>query len=116
MNRVEVRFVPADDTLNKFIGSGISDDEGNFTIAIPGREEDVFCEGPCKVTLREAGVPNEIRGQLESGEGRQGGGNELKRYKASLKQRPIPREYERLHSTPLAFEITSDQAEYNIEL
>jgi hypothetical protein len=116
VSMVEVRFVPVDDKLGKYIASGISDEEGKFTIAIPGREDEVCCEGPCKVTLREAPVPGDIRGQLESNEGRGGGGNKLMQYKKSLKNRPIPRKYERLHSTPLMFEVTAGQAQYDIEM
>lgn len=117
LNRVQVRFVPTDETLGEFIGAGITDDDGNFTIAISGREEDVCCAGECKVTLREAGVPAEIRGQLEQGGGRGAGNmNALQVYEASLKNRPIPKSYERLHSTPLKTNVTPGEYVYPIEL
>lgn len=115
--RVEVRFVPLDEKLNKFIGAGITDEEGKYTIAIPGREEDVCCTGQSKVMVREAPIPDEIRGQLQQDEGR-GAGNmsALQQYKASLKNRPIPKSYGVLHSTPLKADIAPVEDVYDIEL
>lgn len=115
VNRAQVRFVPIDGELSEFIGAGITDDDGKFTIKIAGREGDLCCTGQCKVTIREAGIPAEIRGRLEGSGGGQGGGA-LQQYKKSLKNRPIPKDYERLHSTPLLLEVTTEQQEYNIEL
>ena len=117
VNKVEVRFVPSGEGLGDYIGAGISDEDGNFTIAIPGRKDELCCTGNCKVTVREAPLPGDVRGRLESKEGRGGGGGALMQYKASLKNRPIPRAYERLHSTPLTFNVTTDKSEgYDIEL
>lgn len=113
VNSVEVRFVPVDESLTKYNGFGISDDEGNFTIAIPGREDKVCVVGKCKVTVREGPMPRELRANLESG-GR--GSNGLKKYKASLKNRPLPKDHERLHSTPLKADVTDGEFEFNIEL
>jgi len=67
------------------------------------------------VTVREAPLPNDIRGSLEQDEGREGG-SALMRYKASLKGRPIPSQYERLHSTPLIVTVGSGEFNLPIEL
>ena len=114
LNSVEVRFVPIDEALTKYNGFGLTDDEGKYTIAIPGREEKVFCVGKCKVTVREGPMPNELRGNLERNEG--GGAGAIKRFKASLKNRPIPKDYQRLHSTPLKPDVTAGEFEFPIEL
>jgi len=117
VNMVEVRFVPLDEKLNKFIGEGTTDDEGKFTIAIPGREGDVCCTGESKVTVREAQVPGDIRGQLQQNEGRGPGNmNALQQYKASLKNRPLPKSYSVLHSTPLKANVTPGEFVYDIDL
>lgn len=115
VNKVEVRFVPLNEGTVKYVASGVSDDDGNFTISIPGRDDQVCCIGPCKVTIREAPLPGDIRGNLEKQDGR--GGGAFMKYQNSLKNRPIPRDYERLTSTPLKFDVTEDKSEgYDIEL
>ncbi len=117
INRVEVRFVPLNEKHGKFIASGLSDDEGNFVIGVPGREEALCPIGQCKVTVREGPMPAELRGRLETADRGNGGGNDYKKYKASLRHRPIPRKYERLHSTPLIFDVTKDKADgYDIDM
>lgn len=118
MNLVEVRFVPVDGALNRYNGFGITDDEGNYTIAIPGRDDKVCCVGKCKVTLREGPMPDELRANLESNDRSisRKADHEMKKFKASLKNRPIPRDYLRLHSTPLMADVTNGEFEFPIEL
>ena len=115
VNSVEVRFVPVDEALTRYNGFGISDEEGNYTIAIPGRKDKVCCVGKCKVTVREAPMPNELRGKMENSDSRTVMG-ELKKFKASLKNRPIPKNYQRLHSTPLKPDVSVGEFVFPIEL
>ena len=118
VNSVEVRFVPVDGALNRYNAFGVSDDEGKFTIAIPGHEDKVCCVGKCKVTVREGPIPNQLRADLESSDRNvsRKADIELKRFKSSLKNRPIPKEYTRLHSTPLQPDVTAGTFEFLIEL
>ena len=108
----EVRFVPMEDGLDgNFIASGITDKEGGFSLRLPGKEEVGCVACLSKVTINDQPMPGKVRAAY-------GNGNNalIKRYEDSLKNRPIPTEYKLLRNTPLSYEVSAEQSEFNIEI
>ena len=108
----EVRFVPMVEGLDgNFIASGITGKKGEFSLRLPGKEEVGGVACLCKVTIEDQPMPGKVRAAY-------GNGNEalIKRYEASLKNRPIPTEYKLLRTTPLSYEVSAEQSEFNIEI
>ncbi len=108
----EVRFVPMAEGLDgNFIASGITDKKGEFSLRLQGKEEVGCVACLCKVTIDDQPMPDKVRSAY-------GSGNQalVKRYEDSLKNRPIPTEYKLLRNTPLSYEVSAEQAEFNIEI
>ena len=108
----EVRFVPMTEDLDgNFIASGITGKKGEFSLRLPGKEDVGCVVGLSKVTIDDQPLPDKVHAAY-------GSGNQalVKRYDASLKNRPIPTKYKLLRSTPLSYEVSDEQSEFNIEI
>lgn len=105
-----VSFIPMAEGLDgnhKCIGT--TDENGNFTLAsYAGMPGAYACIN--KVTIVDGEAPEEARSMDAEGADR------WNEYKASLKNRPIPKEYMSIGQTPVAIEVKVGQTEYNIEL
>jgi hypothetical protein len=105
----QVQFVPMAQGLGtEYIATGTTDENGRFTLSCKGQAGACACEN--RVTVSNASPPEKARGQ--SGEAQA----ELTRYTASLKNRPIPDQYDSVARTPLVIKVTASQAEYKLEL
>ncbi len=104
---VEVRFIPTVPGLDgNMVGSAVTDDDGKYTLRLPGKTESSACACDCKITVNEGPIPDDIRGDQMAET------NFLK----NLKNRPIPKAFTRMADTPLAVSVTADQTDYPIEL
>lgn len=104
-----VSFVPMAEGLNgSHKSSGTSDAEGKFTLSLYSGEG-VYA-GLNKVTIQEGPAPDEARSMDADG------AKIWSDYKATLKNRPIPKKYMSIGQTPLAFEVTPDKTEYLIKI
>lgn len=107
-----VRFVPMEEGLDgNFIASAITDKKGEFSLRLQGKEEIGCVACLCKVTIEDQPMPGKVRSAY-------GSGNQalIDRYNKSLKNRPIPTQYKLLRTTPLKYEISAEQTEFNIEI
>ena len=111
INKAEVRFIPTDETLvGNWVASAVTDEEGNFVLRLPAKEESECVVGQCKVTVNEGPIPDEARRNLEE----TGDGNAMDRHMQSLKNRPIPKELSRMGTTTFTIEITPDKEVYDL--
>lgn len=107
---VEIRFIPTRDGLDgNMVGSGVTDDDGKYTIRLPGRNEPGTCACETKITVTEGPIPKEIRDSDNSQMA-------VTEFLENLKNRPIPKKYNRMADTPLSIVVTPDQTDYPIEL
>ena len=106
----EIKLVPMVDGLDgNFVASGVSNAKGEFTLRLPGKDESGCCACDCKVLVVEGPIPGD-RGEDEASIMK--AANFLK----SLKNRPIPKEYERLRSTPLTLTIVPNNPKIEVIL
>lgn len=106
---VEVRFIPTVTGLDgNMIGTGVTDDEGNYTLRLPGKTESGACACECKITITEGPVPAELR----EGNDQMAVTNFMKK----LKNRPIPKVFNRMADTPLSITVTPERVDYPIKL
>ena len=82
--------------------TGTTDDQGNFTLKNYAGVAGAYA---CKniVTIVDGKAPKEARSMDD------GSAEIWNEYKASLKNRPIPKEYKSIGQTPLNIEVTTDQ-------
>lgn len=112
INAVQVRFVPTSESLDgNFVGVGVTDSEGICEIALPGKTESSITLGEHKVLVLEPGASEEAVEAYMNGDP----SLSLKE-KKNRKNRPLPKKYERLFSTPLKYDITPNQARIDIVL
>lgn len=106
---VEVKFIPTVPGLDgNMIGTGVTDDDGKFTLRLPGQTESGCCACACKITINEGPMPDEVRnGQDQMA---------AKTYLEGLKNRPIPKRWKRMADTDLSVVVTTDQSDYPITL
>lgn len=104
-------FLPMAEGLDgNYTASGVSDEDGKFTLVLPGKTESGCCACECKVMVQEGPLPDGARAE-------DGSGNAiLAKYKRSLKNRPIPAAYQRVGSTPLTVDVTEANADVKLEL
>jgi len=112
LNKVKVRLIPQLDGLDgNFIARGTTDDQGRCSPSLPGKEKSGVPACRHKVQVTEAGMSDEARRAYEDGDV-----SLSIKEKKSLKNRPFPKEYTRLLSTPLEIEVTPDQTEIELKL
>lgn len=108
----DVRFVPMAPGLDgNFVASGITDENGAFTLTLQGKSESGCCASTCKVLIEEAPLPAEVRAAYVSDDQKV-----IQRYEKSLKNRPIPEMYSKLKTTPLKIDVSADQTQYDLQL
>lgn len=102
----QVRFIPQIDHGPEFIASGVTDEEGRFTLQCNGQPG--ACATENIVIISEADLPSELMGEDKQ--------RELAAYRRALKNRPIPQLYATPVNTPLRVNVTEEQAEHQLEL
>ncbi len=106
-----VEFYPLQKGLDgNYMASGVTDEEGNYTLSHKGGSVSGVTACLCKVTISEGPMPPEIRAMGQKGAGK------LKQYRSKLKNRPIPSEYGTLGTTPLEITVNVDDPVNNFEL
>ncbi len=103
---VQVRFIPQIEYGAEYIATGVTDDQGRFTLQCNGKQGACAIENT--VTVVEADIPPRLQGE--------GAQLELAAYLRSLKNRPIPRSYASPATTTLRITVTEGQPEYTLEL
>ena len=94
-----------------FIASGVTDDEGTCIIKLPGKSESSITVGEHKVQINEAGISDEAQKAYMEGDK-----SLSSRERKNRKNRPLPKIYERVSSTPLQYNISPDQGKIDIVL
>lgn len=104
------------DFMPEFKGHGaesnsyaITDDKGQFVL-LYGAGEPGCAIATHRVVINEAPVTADMRGQDEASQ------NRLAAYNNSLKNRPLPLNYQSYSSTPLKIEITGEKKDLIVEL
>ena len=92
------------------VASGVTDKTGAFTLKFPGKVEPGCCACQCKVLIVEAPIPDEGRGEDEASIMAAG------RYRKSQRNRPIPKEFERIGTTPLSYDVDESNKHFEIKL
>ncbi|MFK7768778.1 MAG: hypothetical protein AB8B55_16270 [Mariniblastus sp.] len=110
INNVEVRFYPTIEGLDgNMVGIGVTDADGNYKLALPGKPDSGACACETKIVIMEGPLPEGIRGGPNERE-------ETAKFEKSLKNRPIPKDMTRIADTPLSVTVTTDQTVYDLEL
>ncbi len=111
LGKAMVTFVPLAEGLDaNFSATAVTDDQGKFTLRLPGKEESGCCACECKVLVEEGPAPDAAYQQTDEGL------DVLMKHRRSLKNRPIPEIYQRISSTPLTKTITPETTEVSVEL
>lgn len=111
VTHAQVRFYPMQEGLDgNFVASGVTDDEGKFTLSMAGGQIEGACACENRVTVSEGPMPDELR---EKG---QAAVILIMKFRKGLKNRPIPRRYSALGDTPLTFVVDPEQTTYDLEL
>jgi hypothetical protein len=106
----EIKLVPMAEGLDgNFTAYGVTDAKGEFVLRLPGKDESGCCACDCKVLVVEGPIPGD-RGEDEASI------MKAARFVESLKNRPIPKEYERLLTTPLTLTIVADNPKIELTL
>ena len=106
-----VSFVPMQEGLDgNFTASGVTDRAGKFSLQLPGQSEPGCCACECKVLVVEGPIPGDSRGQDEKSL------LASARFRKSLTNRPIPKEYERVGTTPLTYTVSAEIKSFEIDL
>ena len=112
LNAVQVKLIPMLQTLDgNFIASGVTDSDGVCVIKLPGKSESSVTVGEHKIQLLEAGDSDEARAAYMNGDP-----SVSLKEKKNRKNRPLPKIYERVSSTPLMYDISPDQPQIDIVL
>jgi hypothetical protein len=88
------------------IGTAVTDEEGKFKLSTAGKPGAVPCEHV--ITVVEGPPPEDVRGQ--------DGQDRMNRYRATLKNRPIPPKYGNVNQSDARVTVALDKKEYQIEL
>ena len=106
----EIKLVPMAEGLDgNFTAYGVTDAKGEFVLRLPGKDESGCCACDCKVLVVEGPIPGD-RGEDEASI------MKAAKFVKSLKNRPIPKEYERLLTTPLTLTIVADNPKIELTL
>jgi hypothetical protein len=106
LKRVRVRFMPSGEFNSEYTASGLTDDEGKFTLSCRG--QDGGCVGENTVVIQESEIPDNLRGESKR--------QDVGKYYESLGGRPIPVRYTRLVDSPLVVNVTPNKKNYSIAL
>ena len=108
---VEVKFIPMRNDLDgNYVASGVTNKAGEFTLHLQGKTEPGCCACECKVLIVEGPIPGDTRSQDEQSL------LAAANFRKSLKNRPIPKKYERVGTTPLLLNVTAENNSFEIEL
>jgi len=106
-----VEFVPDLSRYGaEYNASGITDENGRFTLSGTYKGEPGGPVGKCRVVVTEAPAPADTRGMDGASQER------FAKYVQGLKNRPIPETYGAVGSTPLTVDVKPDQKDYAINL
>ena len=110
--RVLVKFYQLQSGLDgNTVASGVTDENGNYTLMLPGKDTPGACACECAVTITEGPMPDEIR---------KSGNDQITAtlYLDSLKKkfRPIPIPYTRMGDTPLQVKVESGVETYDFDV
>lgn len=112
LNRVNVKFFPQIDGLDgNYIASGVTDDKGRCELKLPGGEVSACPACQHKVQISEGGISDAAQEAYMSGDP-----SVSIREKKSKKNRPIPKKYTLLSSTPLLIDVSAEEPEIEIDL
>ena len=112
LSKAEVQFLPLAKGLDgSYVATGVTDEEGKFSLSLRGNKGPGCVACSCKVMIKEAPMPKEVRAAYNTKKHAM-----YLRYEASLKNRPIPKKYTSIRQTPLKFDVSAEQSEYNIEI
>jgi hypothetical protein len=107
--KANVQFVPQLEEFGaEFNSSAVTDEQGRFTLTLMNQQPGAAV-GRHKVLVTEH-TPDEFRG--EGARAQEG----MARFRAGLKNRPIPEVYGNVLMSPLEVEVKADQKEYTINL
>lgn len=106
LSAAQVRFIPQIDVGAEYIATGVTDDQGRFTLQCNGQPG--ACATENAVTVSEADIPPQLQGEDAQ--------RELAVYLRSLKNRPIPQDYASPASTPLHATVSEERPDYQLEL
>lgn len=90
--------------------SGITDEKGQFQLTCLLKSEPGAVIGKHRVVVTDAPPPAGARGPSQTAQ------QKMREYQKSLKNRPIPKVYSAIGSTPLTVEVTADQKVYTLKL
>jgi hypothetical protein len=111
LGNVEVKFLPMSKELDgNYVASGITNKAGEFTLHLQGKTEPGCCAFECKVLIVEGPIPGDTRAQDEKSL------LAAANFRKKLKNRPIPKKYERPGTTPLSFTVSAENNKFEIEL
>jgi len=109
--KATVKFLPVADGLGgNFTASGVTDEEGKFTLALPGDKGSGCYACETKVLVTEGPLPPGSRDDTAKGD------LLARKYTASLKNRPIPQIYRRIGTTPISVVVSADENHFDFEL
>ena len=102
----QVRFIPSISLGAEYIATGVTDTQGHYRLECNGQPG--ACATDHIVIVTEADIPVELQSENKQ--------RELAVFLKSLKNRPIPKNYSTLVSTPLRVTVTEGNPEYKLEL
>jgi hypothetical protein len=88
----------------------ITDDQGHFKLTCLWGDQPGAAVAMHRVVVTDPPLEDNMRDQDQASQER------LSRHLASLKNRPIPKQYSDYTSTPLRVEVKPDQKEYEVPL
>ena len=112
VNNALVKFVPLMDGLDgSHVASGVTGKDGKCELKLLGSEELGVRACEHKVLVTEGPAPDDARAAYFKDKGAS-----IQRFERSLKNRPIPKQYERLFSTPLKCSPSAEVSTFEIVL
>jgi hypothetical protein len=102
----QISFIPAGDASSAAIATGVSDDNGKFTLTCAGKPGAALGENT--VTVIEGPVDEKLRGEDQQGQ--------FASAAEKLKNRPIPPDYAVAAKSGIKVTVTAGQKDYAIEL
>lgn len=102
----QVRFIPELAVGSQYIASGVTNDQGRYTLQCNGQPG--ACAAENIVTVSEADIPPKLQGENAQ--------RELAVYLRALKNRPIPQRYASPASSSLRLTVTEGQTDYKLDL